>query len=794
MSAEKRLFLFIVLTTALLASHALLNQWLAPPPQPRPDKAPAAENLAADKTNGGATTAPADNSPPDNKVAPQDADTAQVEKPAGRSEQPSDQQQAEQPKTAPEAPAPEPQTRWVVLGSFGSDAPSRLMAVFTSRGAALERLELVERTAGQRLRYRSMDERQGGYLGYLALRDDRDGGCRIHVVPPGTPAALAEPTSPQEPVGLQVGDRLLEIGGQRVASRREVADVLLRTKPRQRVEIVVQRGDRSLRYTALLADQPLALISPESPAQVGPGPNPPAFRCSLAVPGSLTGVLKNVLEDPGLATAEWQVTDQSERSVTFEWSPPDGQWRFRKRFELASAAADQDHSYHLDLHFEVFNQSSTARVVPVRWEGPNGLPTEGWWYSTKVHHKFFGVAGARDLIWSVTRGQQLRSASEIYRELTGDSVKPVFAANAAEKTTPVRFVGIDTQYFAVVCSHPDLPQGQLLQTTELSPHAWGDLLALPKDRIKLTNVSFLLTMAPQTVEPGQSVTQTLRVFAGPKEPVVLSHYELSDVLYYGWFPWVAKPLGALLHAFYTVVRNYGLAIILLTVIVRAGMFPISRKAAQNAAKMQELAPELKRIAEKYKNDPQKRLQAQQQLYREHNFNPFSGCLLMFVQLPIFIGLYRCLAVDIHLRQAPLIPGINWCSNLAGPDMLWRWPLPEFLASETGWLGPYLNVLPILTIALFLFQQKLFTPPPTDEQQRVQQQMMTFMMVFIGIMFFKVPSGLCIYFIASSLWSVAERLWLPKSPAAAGTDRKVEPAGQERRRRNPLIKAIRGKRK
>jgi YidC/Oxa1 family membrane protein insertase len=200
---------------------------------------------------------------------------------------------------------------------------------------------------------------------------------------------------------------------------------------------------------------------------------------------------------------------------------------------------------------------------------------------------------------------------------------------------------------------------------------------------------------------------------------------------------------------------------MLTVVVRAAMWPLSRKAARNAAMMQHLAPELKRISEKHKTDMEKRVQAQRELYKKYNFNPFGGCLLMFVQLPIFIGLYRCLSVDIELRQAPLIPGMKWASNLAGPDMLWRWPLPRFLANETGWLGPYLNILPVVTIALFIIQQKLFTPPATDDQTRMQQKIMQIMMVVIGVMFFKVPSGLCIYFIASSVWGIAERLLLPK---------------------------------
>ncbi|MHB1036532.1 MAG: YidC/Oxa1 family membrane protein insertase, partial [Pirellulales bacterium] len=86
---------------------------------------------------------------------------------------------------------------------------------------------------------------------------------------------------------------------------------------------------------------------------------------------------------------------------------------------------------------------------------------------------------------------------------------------------------------------------------------------------------------------------------------------------------------------------------------------------------------------------------------------------------------------------------------------------------TGWLGPYLNVLPLVTIALFLWQQKMFMPPPADEQAAMQQKIMSYMMIFIGVMFFKVASGLCIYFIASSAWGIAERKLLPKMQPAGG---------------------------
>jgi YidC/Oxa1 family membrane protein insertase len=229
---------------------------------------------------------------------------------------------------------------------------------------------------------------------------------------------------------------------------------------------------------------------------------------------------------------------------------------------------------------------------------------------------------------------------------------------------------------------------------------------------------------------------------------------------------------ALLQIFHTVVGNYGIAIIMLTVLVRLCMFPLSRKQALSAKKMQELQPEMKKINEKYKGNAQERTRATQELWRKHNYNPLGGCLLVFVQLPIFMGLYRSLMVNVQLRQASLLgEAIRWCSNLAAPDMLWNWSnvMPAMLGSETGWLGPFLNILPLATVGLFIWQQTLFMPPATDDNTALQQKLMKYITLFMGVMFFKVAAGLCIYFIASSLWGIGERKLLPKmvGTAAAG---------------------------
>ena len=230
------------------------------------------------------------------------------------------------------------------------------------------------------------------------------------------------------------------------------------------------------------------------------------------------------------------------------------------------------------------------------------------------------------------------------------------------------------------------------------------------------------------------------------------------------------------------VFGYGLSIIVLTVIVRGMMFPISRKQAMFSIKMQSLAPELKKITEKYPDDAAARMQATQEFYRKHGINPLGSCWPVFLQMPIFLGLYFALQESIHFRLAEFWP--LWITNLAAPDMLFGWgeqiPIissPDHASGILGalYLGPYLNVLPMVAVVFMMIQQMQTMPPPTDDQQAMQQKMLKYMSILFGIMFYKVAAGLCIYFISSSLWGMAERKLLPKkkpavefSPQAAGT--------------------------
>jgi len=304
-----------------------------------------------------------------------------------------------------------------------------------------------------------------------------------------------------------------------------------------------------------------------------------------------------------------------------------------------------------------------------------------------------------------------------------------------------------------------------------------------------SNVTCRLLSHAVPIEPGGALRHSYTIFAGPKRPDLLAQYRacdsnvytLSDLLCYGWFGAVAKPMLGILHFFYGIVGNYGIAIIMLTVLVRSCLFPLSRKQVQSMAKMQQLKPDLDRMKEKYKGDMQKQQQAMQELYRKHNINPLAGCMPVLIQMPIFLGLYRALMVDIELRQAPLLgDAIRWCSNLAAPDMLFDWSgfMPDLINAGEGitGLGPYFNILPLVTVALFMLQQKMFMPEPANEQAALQQKIMKYMMLFMGFMFFKVASGLCLYFIASSAWGIAERKLLPApTPPAASSSPVVRPA-------------------
>ncbi|MGE0756000.1 MAG: YidC/Oxa1 family insertase periplasmic-domain containing protein [Pirellulaceae bacterium] len=784
---EKRFLAFIMLTMLIIVGYQVLLTQFGPP---RPD-AGAGKQVAdkqgadkqganqevndppgAEKQNAGAGKDGAKKVVPEKQAAGNQA--AGNQEPGKQEVGPQGEQPEGSPSPAEEKAQADVPHRVVSLGSYESQGGSPLLVTLNSRGATLERVELVGRTAKGDLQYRDLDG-SGGYLGNMSLVPEVPSGCRVEVVPAGTPAAQA---------GLTPGDLLLQIGGERVASKADADAILAKTKPGDKVQLTVERetGGRpeAVQLSATLAVRPLELIGPESTYS-----DVRRLSLRLAV-GASSGDKSTFLQ--AMNDEEWEVVaaETTENAAAFRYTVSaaraaefglSGPVEVIKRYRLGAAPTPEASGqgagrgvppYHIDFRIEIRNLLGEPQKLAYRLDGTQGLPTEGWWYSAKIHPGMFQGAGARDVVVSTAQGgSRLIGCPALVSRAKGEERNPelaLFGENEAIGRRSVEYIGVDTQYFAAVLVPAGAKAGEAVAFSRGEAMVLSDVSRIPKGWERTANVSFQLTSPTLEIDPSETFQQDFVLFAGPKVPEVVEAYHLGDLIYYGWFGAVSRLLSTILHFFHDrLVGNYAIAIIMLTVLVRGCMFPLSRKAAKNAAMMQELAPEMKKIAEKYKSNMEARGKAQQELFRKHNYNPLSGCWMMFVQLPVFIGLYRCLAVDIKLRQAPLIAGVEWASNLAGPDKLFYWKAPwlAFLTDESGWLGPYFNLLPIFTIGLFLVHQQLFTPPATDEQTAMQLKMMKFMTIFMGVLFYKVPAGLCIYFIASSLWGIAERKLMPK---------------------------------
>ncbi|MEO1999154.1 MAG: membrane protein insertase YidC [Planctomycetaceae bacterium] len=454
-------------------------------------------------------------------------------------------------------------------------------------------------------------------------------------------------------------------------------------------------------------------------------------------------------------TANWLIEEntdeQNQASVVFRLDSPDGSLQVRKRYTV-SRIADGDQStvrdrnsagYQVQLDLTVTNTGQQRIAPSYVLQGPVGVPLEN-------------AANARKF-----RDFKIGTVNE---SLTVLSASDVVEDEELNWTDALRFVGLDTQYFAVLLI-PNADQSTTPYTQDVRPQI---IEKDAKNPIR-SDISLQLTSKKLVLEAGQTVTHSYTIYGGPKResllkplaqgPDDLIPVEADGILDYGMFSFVATAMLWLLDSLHGIGVTYGLAIIGLTIVVRGCMFPLSRKQAIGAQKMKELQPKIAELKKKHGKDKEKMARAQMELFSKHNYNPLSGCLPIFMQLPIFIGLYTALNASVDLRMASFL----YIDNLAAPDNIWpnlfTTMMPFLKPNGIPFLGPNLNLLPLITIALFIAQQKMFMPPPTDDQQAMQQKMMNYMMIFFGVMFYRVPAGLCVYFIASSLWGIGERKML-----------------------------------
>ena len=246
-----------------------------------------------------------------------------------------------------------------------------------------------------------------------------------------------------------------------------------------------------------------------------------------------------------------------------------------------------------------------------------------------------------------------------------------------------------------------------------------------------------IVSAPQvTINAGQSVTVTHHLFVGPKDIDILKAQgnDLVQSLDLGWFTVIAKPLLYTLKFFYNYVGNYGIAIIIITIILKALFFPLTHKSYKSMKDMQKIQPKMAALKEKYKDDRDAMNKAVMELYREHKVNPMGGCLPMVVQIPVFFALYKALMFSIELRHAPFF---LWVTDLADKD-------------------PYYVTPVIMGISMFV-QQKM-TPSQMDP---IQQKMMLALPVVFTFMFLSFPSGLVLYWLVNNILTIGQQMYINK---------------------------------
>ena len=293
-----------------------------------------------------------------------------------------------------------------------------------------------------------------------------------------------------------------------------------------------------------------------------------------------------------------------------------------------------------------------------------------------------------------------------------------------ESPTPAQWGGIESNYF-------------LLAIVPTS----SDMFA----RAKLEDNVYRMTVADQVLlDPGITQLRTVSYYFGPKteKDLSLMPKDLKGSMHYGFFHIIAQPLNQFLNFLYGYVGNYGIAIIILTIIIKLLFWPLSHKSYKSMEQMKKLQPMMAKIREKYADDREKMNSEIMQLYKTYKVNPAGGCVPMLLQIPVFFALYQALLGAIELRHAAFI------STLPFTDLVW---LADLSAKDPFYITP-------LIMGATMFLQQRLSPPMGDP---MQAKIMMFMPVIFTFLFLNFPSGLVVYWLVNNVLSIAQQSYMIK---------------------------------
>jgi YidC/Oxa1 family membrane protein insertase len=384
--------------------------------------------------------------------------------------------------------------------------------------------------------------------------------------------------------------------------------------------------------------------------------------------------------------------------------------------------------------------SAPVTVQPFGLVSRHGMPVTLGYYV--LHEGMIGVLGDEGL-------KEVK-----YADL--DKADPVSGSNTAGQlwnSVTGGFVGITDKYWAAAVI-PD--QAQPYQGSFTSQQG------------QTTDRTYQATVAgtAQTLQPGATTEVTQRLFAGAKEVGTIDAYHealgiknFDRLIDWGWFYFITKPLFKVLDFFYHLFGNFGIAILLVTVLLKILFFPLANKSYASMAKMKAVQPEMTSIRERYADDKIKQQQALMELYRKEKINPVAGCWPVLIQIPVFFALYKVLFVTIEMRHAPFF---GWIRDLAAPDPTSVFNLFGLLPYNPGAvpvIGHFLmlGVWPLL-MGITMWLQMKMNPEPPDP---VQKQVFAWMPVIFTFMLGSFPAGLVIYWAWNNLLSVTQQGFIMK---------------------------------
>ncbi len=335
-----------------------------------------------------------------------------------------------------------------------------------------------------------------------------------------------------------------------------------------------------------------------------------------------------------------------------------------------------------------------------------------------------------------------------------DEGNPTRELKEEQALSTVLWAALDSQYFsAVMIPDPGLEATYLLDASKAANK--NDIqTAAPTETAVLAIPRFQLASQKE-------VTHAFQLYVGPKDDALLKQVtapnapekpvRLSKIIDFGFFWPVAWGMLWIFKGLHAVFQNYGIAIILLTLLMKVVFYPLTRKGHHSMKEMQKLQPELAELKEKYRDDPQKLNRATMRLYKEHGVNPLGGCIPMLPQLPIFWALFSLLGSAVELRGAPFL---LWIDDLSAPDVLFELPftIPLIFTEIDA-----VRFLPILNGLTTWLQQKLgvgMTPTPTGDN--MQAKLMQFMPLLFVFLFYNWASGFVLYWLCNNVFTMAQQ--------------------------------------